>query len=188
MATRKIFLLFAAMAILTGCVQKKQEKKPDYYALGKEVVEASFKTLSTQLQEALAEGGVKNAVKYCNFNPLIDSLSRLYNAEIRRTTLKPRNLLNQPRDYENVMINAYMDHYNDGKLLKPIVENLMDGDHVYYSPIVINTGLCLTCHGEVGKTVNSEDYEYIKSLYPNDQAIGYKMNDLRGVWSIVFHY
>jgi hypothetical protein len=179
--------------VSAGCVQKRTEKntdvKTDYYALGKEVVDASFSTLSTQLQDALAEGGVKNAVEYCNFmaNPLIDSLSREYNAEIRRTTLKARNVLNKPRDYENVMLRAFMENYEEDRLLKPIVENLMDGGHVYYSPIIIKSGLCLSCHGEVGTNISEEDYKIIKKLYPTDQAVGYKLDDMRGVWSIVFY-
>lgn len=191
---RILQLTFIAILVLSaGCFQEKSNKnteaKEDYYALGKEVVDSSFSTLSSQLREALAEGGVENAVIYCNFmaNPLIDSLSVKYNAEIRRTTLKYRSVLNKPRDYENVMLRAFLDSYEEGRLLKPIVENLINGDHVYYSPIIINSGVCLSCHGEVGANISEKDYEIIKKLYPDDKATGYKLNDMRGVWSIVFH-
>lgn len=185
----KCLTALLALALVSGCVQKKAEETNKYYDRGAEVVEETFATLSKQLQSALAEGGVKNAVEYCNFivNPVIDSLSRKHDAEIRRVTLKTRNVLNKPRDYENIMLRAYLDNYEEGRLLKPIVENLYDGNHVYYSPIIIKSGLCLACHGEVGTNISQKDYEYIRSIYPTDEATGYKEGDMRGVWAIVLY-
>ncbi len=185
----KCLPVFLVLAIVSGCVQKKPAETNEYYDRGAEVVDATFSALSKQLQSALAEGGVKNAVEYCNFivNPVIDSLSRQYNAEIRRVTLKTRNVLNKPRDYENIMLRAYLDNYDEGRLLKPIVENLYDGNHVYYSPIIIKSGLCLACHGEIGTNITQKDYDYIRSLYPTDKATGYSEGDMRGVWAIVLY-
>lgn len=187
---RNLLLLFLALLLFQGCDNSpKKEQGKDYYSLGAEVVDVTFSALSKQLQGALADGEVKDAVKYCNFivNPLVDSIARKYNAEIRRITLKPRNILNRPRDYEDRMLLAYDENFEEGRLLKPIVENLPDGTHLYYSPIKIISPLCLKCHGEVGKDIAQKDYDYIKSLYPNDNATGYKEGDLRGVWTIVFY-
>jgi len=46
--------------------------------------------------------------------------------------------------------------------------------------------LCEKCHGKIGSTLKEADYASIKSLYPEDMAIGYKTGDLRGMWSISF--
>ena len=32
--------------------------------------------------------------------------------------------------------------------------------------------------------MRQEDHEYIKGLYPDDLAFGYKLGELRGMWSI----
>jgi hypothetical protein len=70
--------------------------------------------------------------------------------------------------------------------LKPIVMQHDDGTVGYYAPIKISIPTCLNCHGEVGKDVKAEDYKVLKSLYPNDVAVGYKEGDLRGMFSIRF--
>jgi len=46
--------------------------------------------------------------------------------------------------------------------------------------------MCLQCHGEVGKQVTEETYKTIKLKYPNDLAIGYDVNQVRGIWHIEF--
>src|SRR5690606_1450056 len=51
-------------------------------------------------------------------------------------------------------------------------------------PIRISNGACLNCHGEPGKQIQPADHELIQSLYPEDRATGYQLNDLRGMWSL----
>ena len=46
--------------------------------------------------------------------------------------------------------------------------------------------LCLKCHGKIGETLNEDDYTIIKKIYPDDKAIGYDNENLRGIWSIQF--
>jgi hypothetical protein len=45
----------------------------------------------------------------------------------------------------------------------------------------------LNCHGVIGKNIDSTVYKTIKDFYPNDAATGYKLGDLRGMWSIKFN-
>lgn len=45
--------------------------------------------------------------------------------------------------------------------------------------------MCLQCHGKkesLAESVNSK----LTKLYPNDKAIGYGINEIRGIWSIEF--
>jgi uncharacterized protein (UPF0335 family) len=46
--------------------------------------------------------------------------------------------------------------------------------------------MCLKCHGTTDKQMERETYSKIKELYPNDKAIGYDVNEVRGIWSISF--
>jgi hypothetical protein len=64
------------------------------------------------------------------------------------------------------------------------LKNSSDGRDAYYKPIVINNEACLKCHG--GLDVNSPLAKAIKTTYPEDKAIGYKMGDLRGMVVVTF--
>ena len=73
----------------------------------------------------------------------------------------------------------------EGKQLTPIVELDAANKKHFYAPIIMKPN-CLVCHGTINETVNIKTDSIIKSLYPNDKAIGYAEGDLRGIWSITF--
>lgn len=148
---------------------------------GKEVAQNTFKALSQELKESLEEGGIENAISYCNINalPLTDSLSNQYNAEIKRTSAKYRNPKNAPTMEEGKILLAFQEQKDKGVDMKPkILEN---GDnHIFYAPIVMQE-MCMNCHGPKDQI---SAYEKILEKYPNDLATGYNTGDLRGMWSI----
>ena len=53
---------------------------------------------------------------------------------------------------------------------------------VFYAPITTNS-MCLQCHGSE-KDIKPATLAKIKSLYPNDKAIGYQENEMRGLMVI----
>ncbi len=154
---------------------------------GKQVAAATFKTLSGNLQKAMKEGGVPNALEYCNLAamPLVDSLSKVYDAEIRRTSLKVRNPKNQPTSQELAQLQAFEKQSKAGKKMNAVVREIDPHTVAFYAPISIMP-LCEKCHGKVGSTLLEKDYEVVQKLYPEDKAIGYMSGDLRGMWSISF--
>ncbi len=169
----------------TGTLTETEEEK--YLARGKEIAQGSFQALSSALQGAMSSGGVEKAMNYCNVSamPLTDSLSNVYNAQVKRTALKYRNPQNKPTEAEETMLNAYMAQAAENQEMSPEVK-LLDENHIaFYAPIK-TMGLCLTCHGTVGESLTEENYKTIKALYPEDQAVGFDMGDLRGMWSITF--
>ena len=60
---------------------------------GRNISEAAQKTLGSTLKSHIESDGIESALKFCNLNAytLIDSLSQLYSADIRRVSLKTRN-------------------------------------------------------------------------------------------------
>lgn len=154
---------------------------------GKEVAAATFKTLSGNLQKAMKEGGISNALEYCNLAamPLVDSLSKVHNAEIRRTSLKVRNHKNQPTPQELAQLQAYEKQSKAGEKINAVVKKIDPHTVAFYAPISIMP-VCEKCHGEVGSTLLEKDYEVVQKLYPEDKAIGYASGNLRGMWSISF--
>ncbi|HKK79447.1 MAG TPA: DUF3365 domain-containing protein [Phaeodactylibacter sp.] len=158
-----------------------------YKKQGMEIAMGTFKALSGQLKSALQEGGVPNAVRYCNTvaYPLVDSLSEVYNASIRRASDKVRNPKDAPTPLEQEVLDTYHAQMAAGEQPKPVVRQLQSGEIAFYAPIRMQE-LCLNCHGKLGETLKKEDYAVIKELYPEDEAIGYAAGDLRGIWSITF--
>jgi hypothetical protein len=48
----------------------------------------------------------------------------------------------------------------------------------------ITNDLCLNCHGEPGQDITAETLRAINTHYPEDKAIGYRANQLRGIWVV----
>lgn len=156
-----------------------------YKKQGMEIAMSTFKALSGQLKSALREGGVANAAQYCNTvaYPLVDSLSEVHQATIRRTSRKIRNPKDAPTPREEEMLDVYHAKVEAGERPSPQLRQLANGEIAFYAPIMMQE-LCLKCHGKLGETLKAEDYALIQSLYPEDEAIGYAAGDLRGMWSI----
>jgi hypothetical protein len=157
--------------------------------IGKEVTEASQNALSSALMEALKEKGLMGAIQYCNIQamPIVDSLSQQYNARIGRTSLKTRNRANEPTSLEEQILEAYQHAHDNNQALNDNVQLLSNEEILYTKPIVIGNAMCLNCHGTPGNELLAENYEELKKLYPNDEAIGYSVGDFRGIWSIRFN-
>ncbi len=202
---RTVFLLVSGLILLNACSSNKQESKEakpsaqvqslsaadsaKYLELGDELVSTTRQKISTTLAEAMEKGGVKYAAQFCNLvaYPIVDSLSKVHNARIRRVSDKPRNPKDAMDDEEQKVFAMFAAQLQQPDAeIKPILMQHSDGSVGYYTPIKISMPTCLKCHGEVGKDVKPEDYAEIKKLYPNDNAVGYKQGDLRGMFSIRF--
>lgn len=187
---QKIFILSLSFIFLMGCLntEKKQDNsEKEYMEKGQQITAAVFSVLSSELQNAMQNGGVENALQYCNLNALniVDSLSKVHQAKIRRASDKYRNPADQPTENESVMIAAYQYELQGGKEVSPKVIKGNNGRYHFYAPIHVND-LCLKCHGKIGEDLTQENADLIKKYYPNDLAIGYAKGDFRGVWSIDF--
>ncbi len=81
---------------------------------------------------------------------------------------------------------AWVEYYLkefQGKLKSDITKNSLliehEGKRIYLEPLFVEAK-CLLCHGD---KVSTQVSEKIKSLYPQDQAIGFKQGEFRGfIW------
>lgn len=150
---------------------------------GKEIAYNTFIALSGELQQAMKSGGFEHALSYCNINamPITDSLSSVYNVDIKRTSLKYRNPKNRPTSKEESILKDYESKKNIAGALTPRMK-IENGKDVFYAPIIVQD-MCLKCHGSKD---DIKDYQFIKKLYPEDLAHDYRQGDIRGMWSITF--
>ena len=189
------FVIFAIILLFSACENNKPTNNSAqseinnqvYIEKGKKIASSTFVTLSSNLKKAMKEGGVSNAVKYCNLSayPLVDSLQNKYDAKIRRTSLKVRNPKNKPTKMELEQLQTYEKQIQKGEKIKPIIKEITGNQIAFFAPIHMMP-LCQKCHGLVGETLIKKDYEVIQDLYPEDNAIGYVSGDWRGMWSISF--
>ncbi len=185
---KKIVFLFVVVLLVSSCSKSlSKEEKSLYTEQGKVIAQATAKKLGGTLVKKMKEGGVKDALPFCNEKaiPLTKQMSEKYNVTIKRTSHRLRNDENSPNEEEVRVINKYNTLSAEGKPMKPIVELDISGKPHFYAPIKLQKK-CLACHGKIGSEITVKSDSIIKSYYPNDLATGFKENDLRGIWSITF--
>ena len=107
---------------------------------------------------------------------------------VRRVSEKVRNPADVPDAEELAVLRAWQDAHTAGRLT-PTTERreiVTAGGrrYVHYmKPIFIAAPVCLQCHGAPDKLAPGVA-DALKELYPQDQATGYAVGDLRGAVSV----
>jgi cytochrome c553 len=142
--------------------------------------------LGKNLMGAIQMDGTEKALTFCNQQaiPLTDSMSVHFNANIKRVSDKNRNPNNKANEKELEYIEQFKKELATKKESVPVVVETDEQVYFYY-PIATNT-MCLQCHGNPAN-IEPIVLQKIKALYPNDLAIGYDENEVRGIWSIRFN-
>ncbi len=190
-----VFSALAGLLYFTGCKETpKSDKKSDtvdspsknYAEIGSNYANATQKELGKNLMGAIQKEGTLGAMEFCNVQayPLTDSMAVVHKAKIKRVSDKPRNPSNQANDEELGYIESFKTTIASGKEVVPIVSE-ENGQVRFYSPITTNA-MCLQCHGKPIEQIQPATMTKLQELYPEDQAIGYTENEVRGIWAVVF--
>lgn len=158
----------------------------NYADVGMEYALSAKVALGKNLMKAIQQNGPVGAVEFCNVKALAltDSISVMKNAIIKRVSDKPRNPDNAANKEELGYITYFKKLTAAGKEPKPIVKT-ENGEVDFYYPISTNA-MCLQCHGKPKDQIQPETMTTLKNLYPNDKAMGYDVNEVRGLWAINF--
>lgn len=158
----------------------------EYEQRGTTLTDRTQQKLQTELQAAMKVGGPANAVAFCasRAQVLMDSMSQVHGVQIRRATMRPRNIVDRATAREELALEFYAQRQLASDSLLPTVE-VDNGVVHYFRPIVLGRP-CLACHGTPNKHIAPETAAVIAAAYPNDQATGYAEGDLRGVWHVIF--
>lgn len=172
--------------LFSSCSQDSLSDKEvaTYTVKGKKIGQVTMQKLGSNLMQQMKLGGVQQAIPFCNIsaNPLTEEISKKHNVTIKRTSHKLRNTANKPNKAEETILKQYINSIANGEQLKPIVSKGKNGKIHFYAPIKMQKK-CLACHGAISKQTDS----IVKSLYPNDEAIGFNQSDLRGILSVTFN-
>ncbi len=198
---RKIFFTSLVILGLISCqnntkksqvqTQKALEKPAfDHKAFkmkGMIIAKTTFKTFKSKISQTAEKGGLPAVVNFChdNTHKITDSIGKSHHVIIRRTSHKLRNTDNKADIDEEAVINEYLKLQKEKKQMSPIVLKDTQGYVHFYAPIKTKPE-CMSCHGTPGKDIPENIYQMIKEKYPHDQATGFKVGDLRGIWDIKF--
>lgn len=167
-------------------LMQKVEHEASLLQMGKQISDSVGAVLKGNLMQAMGEGGPVHAVEFCNTQamPLTGSLNNVYGADVKRTSDRLRNPANAPDALEAKVIAAYRAEQAAGTTLQAKVAVDADGRKVFYAPIFTGAP-CLICHGNEGN-MDQDLRTRLNELYPDDNAKGFNIDELRGIWSITF--
>jgi len=138
------------------------------------------KELKTQI---MADKTGLKALEFCTAkaNAITQEVNKKLpsHATVRRTALKIRNNTDNTRDALDEKIMQEYTSSLEAKTFKPTdIKIVKEGDTTRVYKPLITMPLCLKCHGA---EVKSELKERIKTAYPKDKAMDFKVGTLRGV-------
>jgi len=144
-------------------------------------------TLKSHLVTAMKAGGPTQAITVCNsVAPAIaQDLSAKYDLGIGRTSLKVRNSDNTADQWERSVLQQLELRKSQGEAIKTLSfsETVTHDDQQEMRMMkAIPTGkVCLTCHGT---DIKPEVQTRLNELYPDDQATGFALGDIRGAFTV----
>lgn len=145
--------------------------------------------ISKKLDSSFLKGGIKAAIPFCNLATYeeVRNAEQEFHAQIRRTSFpdKLANIKHTPDEDGKEILDAYA--YSIEQKL-PLYKGVQvkDTEILFHSPILLAENQCLRCHGTPGVDLSEEDFQTLKSLYPQYRSTNRKMNEFLGMWMIKF--
>jgi hypothetical protein len=156
-------------------------------AWGDSISKEAQELLISNLQKAIAEKGVTEAIGFCQIEafPLLRTISDKYGIKVKRASNRFRNPADQPDADEAKILEAYEYNAENGIVSDPNIQKIEGGEvYLYTKAIVIPGGFCLSCHGDPTRDIDAKTLSEITKRYPSDKATGHQVGDLRGMWAI----
>lgn len=177
-----IIILFALAASNSADAQNLKT----YELEAEQTLQRLRQVMMLEMQTAM-QAGVEQAIGVCrHLAPEIEEqIEKETGWKIRRIGLRVRNPENEPDTLERSMMMSFELRAMAGQgpeLLRSA--RLLDRDGtqtVHFMQAIPTFDTCLACHG---KQIAPEVTTAINELYPQDQAIGYEVGDIRGAFSL----
>ncbi len=175
LAGRHVAAFGVALLLLTSCTQANEVA----LERGAELLAPFKKDLKAALVNGMQQGPAE-AIGACRIEaPDIARSLSVDGVAVGRTSHRLRNAGNVAPDWAAPLLQGYLDDDGDRS---PRAVPLADGRFGYVEPITVQP-LCLACHGE---SLAPDVRRQIDELYPDDQATGFDVGDLRGIFWVEF--
>ncbi len=182
----RVLLCFSLLSVPVGGVFAGDAHDADI-AEARALVKDYATRLKGELKHALKEEGVVQAIETCHLKApdITTEASDKSGWNVRRTSLKVRNLEDAPDKWEAKVLDEFEKRKEAGESPKTleyseVVEK--EGKRYFrYMKAIPTREVCLKCHG---RKLDPKVAKQLDSLYPFDQARGFKVGDLRGAFSL----
>ena len=195
---KSIFLIALGLAVSAGCplanTQNNELADSEVHAKVKQArvhAKALGGALKSRLMQAIQSGGLEAGVEECQLaaEPIAESLSQ-NGWEVGRTALKVRNPNNAPDEWEREQLALFVSLLEKTKLegkqpSTPMDTYKYDSDSGEFRYVMaIQQGqVCMACHGaQVAPSVEGT----ILKHYPEDEATGFELGELRGAFTLTY--
>ncbi len=189
MSTQKAIYL-AALVLFGGlaCAAVAEDaSQPKLKAEAADLTQQYAGRLKAALGAAMAANGPLGALDVCrDVAPAIAAdLSKRSGWTVARTSLKPRNARSVPDDYERRVMESFNARIAKGEKAADLASVEIVDDHggkvFRFIKAIPTNEKCLACHGA---EVKAEVKAKIALLYPDDHAMGFRLGDMRGVFTL----
>ena len=187
------FYIAILLALLVGTyfgIQKyKQLEEERFVAASKLAIHDLASNLKQELLSAIQEGGIAKAIDTCKLRaPIItQNTSTRFLLEVRRTSLKWRNPDNSPDEWERKILTQFSQRAASGEsltMLNATEITYASGKGTYrYMQAIPMQEICLNCHGDKNMLPPAV-VNVLHTSYPNDNATGFSVGDIRGAFSV----
>jgi len=142
---------------------------------GGELLMPFKKDLKAALIAGMADSPT-GAISVCRLEaPRIAERLSVDGVRVGRSSHRLRNPDNRSPAWAAPLLEAYV---SSPDARAPVAVDL-DGDRVGYVEPILVAPLCLACHGEA---IAPEVQAQIDALYPDDEAVGFRTGDFRGIF------
>ena len=181
----QIFIVISLLITNISNSETTETNKPLIFNEAKILLKETAKQYKNTLIQGLQQNNLKKALKYCN-KEVEKLVSKEYEKgfTIKRVSLRPRNKNNYPNLYEKEILEKFNKlSLKDNKYLalehSEIIKDENNNNKFVYAKAIRIKEVCLNCHGS---NINNDLKKEIQKLYPDDKAINYKLNDIRGAF------
>lgn len=144
------------------------------------IVRKTADSLRKVLLGAIEKEGVPAAVTYCNAEAT--GLTAIYaqdGVEVRRVASRNRNPHNAPKGIEAIALKTM-----SGSDVRFLHATDQEGRVFHYFQPIYMKAACLNCHGKAESQVSTATMAVLQELYPEDKAMGFELDALRGMWHV----
>jgi hypothetical protein len=180
--TNKCVLL--AVLCLSFAVHGQADDTDHLQQQGLQLINRFAGSLKPQLQQAIESGGLEQAIDVCSSQApaIAKALSQETGWQLKRVSLKPRNPQSAVADaWEDAILRQFERRQAAGESPLTLVYSEIQNHRFRLLKAQAVEPLCLNCHG---KQLTPEVERALKKHYPQDQATGYSLGEIRGAFSL----
>lgn len=177
-----------AVLLLLCASCDKSEPSEEWIGKAQKLTKEYQTALKGELVTAMKEGGPAKAIGVCNLEaPAIEK--RIVHQKgtegwtVSRTAPRVRNPKNRPSDWQARGLAEIAQRITSGEAPEKVDWQGREGESFVYMEPIMMGGLCATCHGPT-ESIPVGVKKELARLYPQDEATGFKIGELRGAFVV----